>query len=114
MLSVFMFISICLCGAEDNKDIQGHPERPAFYHSCSHHGQQHFPEILVAAGRDNRGRHILVKENKREQVNTWLSQKSVVKYFNEGELLSLTNLKSIGWNPNSLYGNIDWLNFHNK
>lgn len=32
------------------------------------------------------------KENKREQVNTWLSQKSVVKYFNEGEILNLTNL----------------------
>jgi len=32
------------------------------------------------------------KEHKREQVNTWLSQKSVVKYYNEGEILSLTNL----------------------
>jgi len=32
------------------------------------------------------------KENKREKVNTWLSQKSLVKYYNEGEILSLTNL----------------------
>lgn len=32
------------------------------------------------------------KESKREQVNSWLSQKSVVKYFNEGEILNLTNL----------------------
>lgn len=32
------------------------------------------------------------KENKREQVNIWLSQKSAVKYFNEGEILRLTNL----------------------
>jgi len=51
----------------------------------------HYTDISHASGEK-----VIVgpefKENKREQVNTWLSQKSVVKYFNEGELLSLTNL----------------------
>lgn len=51
----------------------------------------HYTDISHASGEK-----VIVgpefKENKREQVNTWLSQKSVVKYFNEGEILSLTNL----------------------
>ena len=32
------------------------------------------------------------RENKREQLNTWLSRKSAVQYFNEGEILKLINL----------------------
>jgi hypothetical protein len=51
----------------------------------------HYTDISHASGEK-----VIVgpefKENKREQVNTWLSQKSIVKYFNEGEILSLTNL----------------------
>jgi hypothetical protein len=51
----------------------------------------HYTDISHASGEK-----VIVgpefKENKREQVNIWLSQKSVVKYFNEGEILSLTNL----------------------
>ncbi len=51
----------------------------------------HYTDISHASGEK-----VIVgpefKENKREQVNNWLSQKSVVKYFNEGEILSLINL----------------------
>lgn len=31
-------------------------------------------------------------EEKREILNTWISRKSVVRFYNEGEILSLTNL----------------------
>jgi hypothetical protein len=51
----------------------------------------HFTDISHANGE-----RVIVgpefKENKREKVNTWLSQKSLVKFYNEGEILSLTNL----------------------
>lgn len=51
----------------------------------------HYTDISHASGEK-----VIVgpefKENKREQVNSWLSQKSVVRYFNEGEILTLTNL----------------------
>jgi hypothetical protein len=32
------------------------------------------------------------KEHKREVLNTWLSQKSVIDYYNEGQILNLINL----------------------
>ncbi len=32
------------------------------------------------------------REQKKEVLNTWLSQKSVVRFYNEGEILNLTNL----------------------
>ncbi len=32
------------------------------------------------------------QESKREKVNSWLSQKSEVKYYNEGEILNLLNI----------------------
>jgi hypothetical protein len=51
----------------------------------------HYTDISHASGEK-----VIVgpdfKENKREQLNSWLSKKSVVKYFNEGEILSLSNL----------------------
>ena len=51
----------------------------------------HYTDISHASGEK-----VIVgpefKENKREQVNSWLSKKSVVKYYNEGEILNLTNL----------------------
>jgi hypothetical protein len=51
----------------------------------------HFTDISHSTGE-----RVIVgpefKENKREQLNTWLSQKSLIKYFNEGEILSLITL----------------------
>ena len=33
------FFPFCLCHTEDNEDIQGHAERPAFYHRCAYNRQ---------------------------------------------------------------------------
>ncbi|MDP1744684.1 MAG: toll/interleukin-1 receptor domain-containing protein [Bacteroidota bacterium] len=78
------FISVADRAGKINYKIWATPRPPKV-------NDYHYTDISHASGEK-----VIVgpefKENKREQVNTWLSEKSVVKYFNEGEILSLTNL----------------------